>query len=79
LFHGESERAIVAAHRAHDGRPPAVDALALQAATRPLASWLSMCLRMRAKDRAPVADLAGHLPKVRAALGPRSWPLISLR
>jgi hypothetical protein len=79
LFDGDSERAIVAAHRAHDGRPPAVEALALQTATRPLASWLSMCLRMRAKDRAPVADLAAHLPTVRAALGQRSWPLISLR
>ncbi len=79
LFTGDSERVIVAAHRAHDGKPPAVEALSLQAASRPLASWLSMCLRMRAKERASVADLAAHLPAVRAALGQRSWPLISLR
>ncbi|MET0287757.1 MAG: serine/threonine-protein kinase [Polyangiales bacterium] len=79
LFHGDSERAIVAAHRGHDGKPAAVEALSLQAATRPLASWLSMCLRMRAKDRTGVAELAAHLPTVRAALGQRSWPLISLR
>ncbi|HEY6878300.1 MAG TPA: serine/threonine-protein kinase, partial [Polyangiales bacterium] len=79
LFQGDSERAIVAAHRAHDGKPPAVEALSVQPATRPLATWLSMCLRLRAKDRSGAAELAGYLPQVKAALGQRSWPLMSLR
>jgi eukaryotic-like serine/threonine-protein kinase len=75
LFDADSERALVAAHRAHDGKPPALEALSVQPATRPLALWLASCLRMRARDRATVRELAPQLPALRAALGNRSWPL----
>ncbi|MDB4989350.1 MAG: serine/threonine protein kinase [Myxococcaceae bacterium] len=75
LFQGETDRAVVAAHLAHDGRPPAVEALFSRPGTRGLATWLFRCLRQRAGERASITELASLLPSLQTACARESWPI----
>lgn len=76
LFRGETDRAVVASHLAHDGRPPAIEALLGNSATRPLASWLVSCLRQKASDRGTITELAAHLTALTTATAPlATWPV----
>ena len=76
LFQGDSDRAVVAAHLAHDGQPAPVEALRTRASTRALSAWLTRCLRQRATDRASIAELLAQLPAVQSACARESWPLV---
>ncbi|MDB4976963.1 MAG: serine/threonine protein kinase [Myxococcaceae bacterium] len=75
LFHGDTDRATVALHLAHDGRPPAAEALFAKPSTRALGAWLFRCLRQRADQRATIAELADQLTSVQAACVRETWPL----
>jgi serine/threonine protein kinase len=75
LFRGESDRAIVAAHLAHDGRPAPIEALLARATTRPLGAWLVGCLRQRAADRSTIVDLVAQLSALATTHTQQSWPL----
>jgi eukaryotic-like serine/threonine-protein kinase len=79
LFSGESDRAVVALHLAHDGRPPRVEQLIERAATRPLAALLAGCLRQRGCDRASIADVAQQVASLQAVYERQSWPLSAPR
>jgi hypothetical protein len=76
LFRGETDRAVVAAHLAHDGRPTAIESLLSRSATRPLGAWLISCLRQKSQDRATITDLATQLQTL-ATTAPQKtpWPI----
>ncbi|MET0344293.1 MAG: serine/threonine-protein kinase [Polyangiales bacterium] len=75
LFAGESDRAAIGLHFAHDGKPPEVQRLASRPHTRMLAEWLAHSLRQNPTARAGVAELTASLAQVRAACGDVPWPL----
>jgi serine/threonine protein kinase len=76
LFDGQSDAACIAEHVSHDGVPHRVGVLMQSAATRPLAEWLTTCLRRRPEDRASVEDLMRTLPSLRP-LARMPWPIAS--
>lgn len=75
LFAGDSDRAVVAAHHAHDGKPPRVVALLADPKTRVFGEFLSRGLRQAAGARATITDLANLLPHVLASLPDARWPV----
>lgn len=77
LFRGETDRAVVGLHLAHDGRPPPVEALLQRSPTRQLGAWLSSCLRQSARDRASIHELSAQLTSLSNAHAQQAWPLAS--
>lgn len=75
LFAEQSEVAMIAAHVDHDGAPAPVSALAARAETRPLADWLSSCLRRDPRRRASATQLRAGLQRLAPALAALPWPL----
>jgi hypothetical protein len=75
LFAEQSEMAMIGAHVEHDGAPAPVRALAARAETRPLAEWLSSCLRRDPRRRASATQLRAGLHRLAPSLSLLSWPL----
>jgi hypothetical protein len=76
LFDGATDAACIAEHVSHDGMPHRIAVLAQNSATRPLAEWLSTCLRRKSEDRASVEDLLATLQALRP-LSRLPWPVAS--
>jgi serine/threonine protein kinase len=77
LFDAPSDVAIVAQHVSHDGIPEPLEAMHADPELRPLAEWLTSCLRHQPKDRATLVHLAQRMPALRDVLGQRHWPVTS--
>jgi len=75
LFEAPSEMALVSAHVSHDGDPPRLKSMALDARLSALAELLSSCLRRDPTKRPNVATLCAKLPAVRSTLETSRWPL----
>ena len=75
LFEGDSDRAVISAHLAHDGKPLPLLQLLARPTTRALGEVLTRCLRQRGAARATIGEIASLLPQVHASCAGESWPL----
>jgi hypothetical protein len=75
LFQGDTLPAVVAAHFAHDGAPPALGALRADRRFSPLADVLAAGLRADPRRRVAITDIRAELARVEPLLRQESWPL----
>jgi serine/threonine protein kinase len=75
LFGGDTLPAVVAAHYAHDGDPPALAALRDDAGLAPVAEALSHGLRADPRNRLTIGQLRVQLAQLAPQLRAGRWPL----
>jgi hypothetical protein len=75
LFESDSEMSQIALHVAHDGLPPALEALGKHAHLAPLVELLFSTLRRNPADRPSAAAVRKELVRVTPQLAGLPWPI----
>jgi serine/threonine protein kinase len=75
LFAGDTLPAVVAAHFAHDGKPPGLERLFGDGRSEPVAQALSAGMVASPRRRAPIAELRAALAEAAPSLHKERWPL----
>jgi hypothetical protein len=75
LFAGDTLPSVVAAHFAHDGKPPGLDKMFGDARLQPVAQALSAGMVNNPPRRAPITQVRAALAAAKPALQRERWPI----